>query len=79
MCYSEAVLNLASKLLLHRCNHLQGPTVFKQYLNRPEDTAAAFDEEGWFKTGDVAVINEFGEYRLSGRMSADIIKVMDYQ
>jgi malonyl-CoA/methylmalonyl-CoA synthetase len=30
-----------------------GPFLFKEYWGRPEATAAAFDEEGMFKTGDV--------------------------
>jgi malonyl-CoA/methylmalonyl-CoA synthetase len=57
---------------------IKGPTVFTEYLNRPKDTAEAFDSDGWFRTGDVAVVNEEGEYRLLGRMSADIIKVSNY-
>jgi long-subunit acyl-CoA synthetase (AMP-forming) len=31
---------------------VKGPGVFKEYLNRPEATAEAFDEAGWFMTGD---------------------------
>jgi malonyl-CoA/methylmalonyl-CoA synthetase len=58
---------------------IKGPTVFKKYLNRPKDTAEAFDADSWFKTGDVAVVNEAGEYRLLGRMSADIIKVFFFE
>lgn len=54
---------------------IKGPTVFKEYLNRPKDTAEAFDSEGWFRTGDVATVSQDGDYKLLGRMSADIIKV----
>jgi feruloyl-CoA synthase len=36
-----------------RCEvRVQGPNVFAGYLNNPEQTAEAFDEEGYFKTGD---------------------------
>lgn len=28
---------------------VQGPNVFKEYINKPEATAVAFDEEGWFR------------------------------
>ena len=49
--------------------------MFKEYLNRPSDTQATFDAEGWFMTGDVAVTTASGSYKLLGRMSADIIKV----
>lgn len=35
---------------------LRGSTVFRRYLNNPEATEAAFDEEGWFCTGDAATL-----------------------
>ena len=54
---------------------IQGPCVFKLYRNRPVDTAEAFDENGWFKTGDVAERTEDGYYKILGRNSSDIIKV----
>jgi len=39
-----------------RCEvRVRGPNVFKGYLNNPEQNAAAFDEEGFFKTGDAMV------------------------
>lgn len=28
---------------------VKGPNVFKEYLNKPEATAKAFDSEGWFR------------------------------
>ena len=31
----------------------RGPTLFKGYWNAPEQTAAAFTEDGWYKTGDI--------------------------
>jgi malonyl-CoA/methylmalonyl-CoA synthetase len=51
---------------------VRGPSVFREYWQRPEETAAAF-RDGWFRTGDVAVL-ENGSYRLLGRTSVDIIK-----
>lgn len=51
---------------------VRGPTVFSEYWERPEETRAAF-RNGWFRTGDVAVV-EKGYYRLLGRTSVDIIK-----
>ena len=51
---------------------IRGPAVFKEYWQRPADTAGAF-RDGWFRTGDVAV-QEDGSYRLLGRTSVDIIK-----
>jgi malonyl-CoA/methylmalonyl-CoA synthetase len=52
---------------------LEGPGVFSEYWNRPDSTRESFTEDGWFRTGDVAVV-ESGDYRLLGRSSVDIIK-----
>jgi malonyl-CoA/methylmalonyl-CoA synthetase len=52
---------------------VRGPTVFHEYWERPEDTRAAFTDDGWFRTGDTAVI-ESGRYRILGRSSVDILK-----
>jgi malonyl-CoA/methylmalonyl-CoA synthetase len=52
---------------------VRGPTVFLEYWERPEDTAAAFTDDGWFRTGDTALI-EGGRYRILGRTSVDILK-----
>ncbi|MEO6792467.1 MAG: acyl-CoA synthetase, partial [Mycobacterium sp.] len=43
-------------------------------LNRPEATAEAFDADGWYRTGDVAVIGADGMHRIVGRESVDLIK-----
>jgi malonyl-CoA/methylmalonyl-CoA synthetase len=51
---------------------IRGPNVFLEYWNRPQETKAAF-RDGWFRTGDVAVVEQ-GSYRLLGRTSVDIIK-----
>ena len=52
---------------------VRGPTVFLEYWDRPEDTDAAFTSDGWFRTGDTAVIED-GRYRILGRSSVDILK-----
>lgn len=46
----------------------RGPTVFKGYLNMPEATAAAFDDEGWFRSGDLGFIDEKDNLHLVGRV-----------
>ena len=56
---------------------VRGPGVFRAYWNRPEATAESFDD-GWFRTGDVAVI-ERGYLRIMGRQSVDIIKSGGYK
>ncbi len=32
--------------------HVRGPSVFKEYLNRPDATKETFTPDGWFKTGE---------------------------
>ena len=56
---------------------VRGPGVFREYWRRPEATAAAF-RGGWFRTGDVAVVED-GAYRMLGRASVDIIKTGGYK
>jgi fatty acid CoA ligase FadD36 len=58
---------------------VQGPMMFDGYLNRPEATAEAFDADGWYRTGDVAVIDGGGMHRIVGRESVDLIKSGGYR
>lgn len=51
---------------------IRGPSVFREYWRRPSETADAF-VDGWFRSGDVAVLDQ-GSYRILGRSSVDIIK-----
>jgi malonyl-CoA/methylmalonyl-CoA synthetase len=57
---------------------VKGDNVFLEYWNKPEETKRAFTRDGWFRTGDVAVI-ENGYYRILGRNSVDIIKSGGYK
>jgi acyl-CoA synthetase (AMP-forming)/AMP-acid ligase II len=52
---------------------LRGPYVTPGYLNRPEETAAAFDD-GWFRTGDLGSVDEDGYVRIAGR-AKDVVNV----
>jgi long-chain acyl-CoA synthetase len=45
----------------------RGPSLFKGYWHAPELTAAAFTEDGWYKTGDVGHFDPKGRLILSGR------------
>lgn len=51
---------------------VKGPQVFKGYLNNPEATEKAF-HDGWFRTGDVGVMDEDGFVRLVSRIKEVII------
>ena len=52
---------------------VRGPNLFLGYRNRPDATAAAFDD-GWFRTGDLAVTDARGVVRIVGRRATDLIK-----
>ncbi|MFD3721904.1 acyl-CoA synthetase [Streptomyces sp. NPDC058674] len=59
---------------------LTGPTLFTGYLGRPEATAAAYTDDGWFRTGDIAALDEAdGVHRIVGRASTDMIKSGGYR
>ncbi|MGW0217944.1 AMP-binding protein, partial [Micromonospora chokoriensis] len=58
---------------------IRGTTLFDGYLHLPEKTAETFTADGWFRTGDVATVDEAGDYRIVGRASADIIKSGGYR
>ncbi|MDP2937580.1 MAG: fatty acid--CoA ligase family protein, partial [Dehalococcoidia bacterium] len=51
----------------------RGPSLFQGYYEEPAYTAAAFDEEGWFYTGDLCLRDARGNLRIVGRKK-DIIK-----
>ena len=57
---------------------VKGKNVFSEYWNKPEATAKEFTEDGWFKTGDVAIVED-GYIRIMGRNSVDIIKSGGYK
>jgi acyl-CoA synthetase (AMP-forming)/AMP-acid ligase II len=52
---------------------LSGPCVFKGYYNNPEVTSISFTQDGWFKTGDLALIDNHGKLLLTGREKNSII------
>ncbi|WP_338886222.1 acyl-CoA synthetase [Rhodococcus sovatensis] len=58
---------------------VRGPMMFDGYLNNPEATAKSFTEDGWFDTGDVAVVDPDGFHRIVGRASTDLIKSGGYR
>jgi long-chain acyl-CoA synthetase len=50
----------------------RGPTVFKGYWRDPDATRAAFDSDGWYRTGDIGRLDADGRLILMGR-SKDMI------
>ncbi len=57
---------------------VRGPQVMKGYWNRPDETREVLDDEGWFKTGDMAVIQEDGYIRIVDRKK-DMINVSGFK
>ncbi|MGB3528447.1 MAG: acyl-CoA synthetase [Saprospiraceae bacterium] len=57
---------------------VRGKNVFLQYWNKPEETKKSFTDDGWFRTGDVAMLTA-GYYKILGRNSIDIIKSGGYK
>lgn len=58
--------------------YVSGPTVFKRYWRKPEETAKSFTQD-WFKTGDIVERDSEGNYKILGRNSSDIIKSGGYK
>ncbi len=56
---------------------VKGPQVMKGYWQRPDETAKTMTEDGWIKTGDVAVIQEDGYVRIVDRKK-DMILVSGF-
>lgn len=53
---------------------VRGLSIFAEYLNNPEATAAAFDEDGWFDTGDLVTPLAEGSIAFADR-AKDMLKV----
>ena len=52
---------------------MKGPNIMKGYLNLPDETAAVFDEHGYFKTGDMGRLDEHGLLSITGRIKEMLI------
>jgi len=57
---------------------LRGPQVMKGYWNRPEETAKVFTSDGWLRTGDMGVMDEHGNVRITDRKK-DMIVVSGFK
>ncbi|WP_313026502.1 long-chain-fatty-acid--CoA ligase FadD1 [Pseudomonas lopnurensis] len=56
---------------------IKGPQVMKGYWQRPEATAEVIDADGWFKTGDIGVVQQDGYIRIVDRKK-DMILVSGF-
>ncbi len=53
---------------------LRGPGVMKGYYRQPKETANSFDDDGFFLTGDLGIVDEDGYVHLVGRSKEVIIR-----
>lgn len=63
---TEVRLSPDGELLVH------GPLMFDGYLNDPEATAEAFTDDGWYRTGDRAELDDDGFLTIVGRLGTTI-------
>jgi len=63
----EIKINDAGEILF------RGPNISPGYLNRPSATAAAWDAEGWFHTGDLGALSADGFLSITGRKKELIV------
>jgi long-chain acyl-CoA synthetase len=56
---------------------VRGPQVMRGYWNKPDETAFVLDEKGWLKTGDIAMMDEKGFFRIVDRKK-DMILVSGF-
>ena len=52
---------------------VKGPTILREYYNKPKETAEAFTADGWFRTGDAGKIDESGNLAITDRLK-DLLK-----
>ena len=57
---------------------IQGPNLFSGYWQRPDDTRRVF-LDGYLRSGDIAVREADGQFRIVGRSSVDIIKTRGFK
>ncbi len=56
---------------------IRGPQVMRGYWQRPEETAQVLGEDGWLRTGDIAVMDERGYFKIVDRKK-DMILVSGF-
>jgi len=55
----------------------RGPQVMRSYFEKPEETQQAFTADGWFRTGDIGVMNDAGYIEIVDRLK-DMVLVSGF-
>ena len=55
---------------------VKSPGLFKEYHQKPDDTAESFTEDGWYHTGDAGFLDIHGELKIIDR-AKDVGKLLD--
>lgn len=63
----KALPNVEVRLAQDGELEVKGPSVFHRYWQKPDETAAVFSPDGWFKTGDIASIDQDGYLSITDR------------
>jgi malonyl-CoA/methylmalonyl-CoA synthetase len=72
-CVGRALPGVTVRLGDEGAVEVNGPNVFRGYWERPDATAAAFTDDGFFRTGDIGALDSEGRLHLVGRASELII------
>ncbi len=72
-CVGRALPGVEVRLGDEGAVEVKGPNVFRGYWERPEATADAFTDDGFFRTGDIGTVDDAGRLHLVGRASELII------
>ena len=59
--------------------HVRGHYFFERYLGMAAETSASYSADGWFKTGDGAIVEPDSYLRIMGRLKSDFIKTNGFR